>query len=108
MIGEGEVSVWETRRGLRSLGVYVASIVAVGTIGGALMAPRRALAAWRASGGGRPSLFATGGATADYEALLDLPVGELRTRLGAPLDGLCTSRALQARAPRHALPARSL
>jgi ubiquinone biosynthesis protein Coq4 len=105
MIGEGEVSAWETRRGLRSLGLYVGSIVAIGTIGGALMAPRRALAAWRASGGGCTSLFPMGGATADYEALLDRTVGELRTRLGLPLDGLVTSRALHARAPRHALAA---
>jgi hypothetical protein len=108
MIGEGEVSVWETRRGLRSLGLYVGSIVAIGFIGGVLLAPRRGLAAWRASAGGCTSLFATGNATADYEALLELTVGELRARLGVPLDGLVTARALHARAPRHELPATSL
>lgn len=64
-----------------------------------------ALAAWRASGNGPTSLFAMGGATAEYEALLDVTVGELRTRLGLPLDGLVTSGALHARAPRHELPA---
>ncbi len=103
MIGEGEISVWETRRGLRSLGLYVASIVAAGSMGGALLAPRRALAAWRASGDRRTSLFVSGDSSAEYEALLDLTVGELRTRLGVPLEGLVTSRALHARAPRHEL-----
>lgn len=100
MIGEGEISVWESRRGLRPLGLYVASIVAIGSLGGALLSPRRALAAFRASGAGRTSLFASGDAVADYEALLGLTVGELRARLGVPDDGLVTSRALHVRAPR--------
>ena len=100
MIGEGEISIWETRRGLRSLGLYVASIVAVGSFGGMMLAPRRALAAFRASGSGRTSLFASGNADADYEALLGLTVGELRARLGVPEAGLVTSRALHVRAPR--------
>jgi len=99
MAGEGEISIWESRRGLRPLGLYVAAIVAVGSVGGALLAPRRALAAWRASGPERSSLFASGDARADYEALLDLSVGELRVRLGIPAAGLVTSRALHARAP---------
>jgi hypothetical protein len=99
VIGEGEISVWESRRGLRSLGLYVASIVAVGSFGGVMLAPRRALAAFRASGSGRSSLFASGDTVADYEALLALTVGELRARLGVPEDGLVTSRAIHSRAP---------
>lgn len=100
MVGEGEVSIWETRRGLRSLGLYVGSIVALGSFGGAVLAPRRAREAWRASGrGARTSLFASGGASADYEALLELTVGELRARLGVPAVGLVTARALHSRAP---------
>lgn len=102
MRGEGEISLWEARRGLRSLGLYVASIVAFGSLGGVLLAPRRALAAWQASAGGEPSLFAGGDTEADYEALLALTVGELRARLGVPEEGLVTSRALHAQAPQDA------
>ena len=99
LIGEGEISVWEARRGLRALGLYVAGIVAVGSLGGALLAPRRALAAWRASGRGRPSLFVSDFTEQDYEAMLDLTVGELRERLGVAREGLATHRALHSRAP---------
>ena len=99
MRGEGEISIWEARRGLSPLGLYVASIIMFGSLGGMLMAPRRALAAWRASAAGAPSLFAGGTTDAAYEALLALTVGELRTRLGVPQAGLVTARALHARAP---------
>ena len=100
MIGEGEISVWEARRGLRPLGLYVASIVATGALGGLLLSPRRALAAWRVPGSGCESLFATGGASARYEELLDMTVGELRALLGVPTTGLVEARALHARAPK--------
>jgi hypothetical protein len=100
MPGEGEISIWETRRGLRRLGLYVATIVAFGSLGGAVLAPRRALAAWRAAGAGATSLFACGYDEAAYEALLELTVGELRARLGIPEQGLVGARALHARAPR--------
>jgi hypothetical protein len=100
MIGEGEISLWEARRGLGTLGLYVAGIVAVGSLGGVLLSPRRALAAWRASGRGRTSLFAFGGAELDYQAMLDLTVGELRERLGVPEHGLATERALHSRSPK--------
>lgn len=100
MPGEGEISIWEARRGLRPLGLYVAAIVALGSLGGALLAPRRALAAWRTSGERRASLFACGDTQADYEALLDMTVGELRAKLGVPHEGLVTSRSLHSRAPR--------
>ncbi len=99
MRGEGEISIWEARRGLKPLGLYVASIIVFGSLGGMLMAPRRAFAAWRAAGVRTPLLFAGGDTDADYEALLALTVGELRTLLGVPDEGLVTSRALHARAP---------
>ena len=99
--GEGEISIWERRRGLRALGVYVATIIALGSLTGALLAPRRALAAWRASGRGRTSLFSCG--DANYEALLALTVQQLRTKLGVPQEGLVTARALHSRAPKLAL-----
>lgn len=101
MRGEGEISLWETRRGLRSLGLYVASIVAFGSLGGLVLAPRRAIAAWKASGGALPSLFAGGDTEAEYEALLALTVGELRARLGVPEAGLVTSRELHSQAPKR-------
>jgi len=99
MRGEGEISIWEARRGLKPLGLYVATIVVFGSLGGMLMAPRRALAAWHAADGSAPSLFAGGDTDAEYEALLALTVGELRTLLGVPQAGLVTARALHARAP---------
>jgi len=97
--GEGEISIWEARRGLRPLGLYVATIVVFGSLAGVLLAPRRALAAWRASAGRAHSLFTDAPTNADYEALLSLTVGELRARLGIPDNALVTSRALHARAP---------
>ena len=104
MRGEGEISIWEARRGLRPLGLYVATIVASGSLAGVLLTPRRALAAWRASAGHAHSLFTDARTNADYNALLALTVGELRTRLGIPDAGLVSSRTLHARAPRRSSP----
>lgn len=103
LAGEGEISLWEARRGLRALGLYTATIVVIGSLGGTLLAPRRALAAWRASGAGNASLFACGDSAAEYEALLDLTVSELRARLGVPEEGLVGARALHSQAPKHAM-----
>jgi hypothetical protein len=97
LAGEGEVSAWEIRRGLTNLGVYVSSFVVMGTLWGIALAPLRALAAWRASGAGRASLFAT---DPDYGAMLDMTVGELRAQLAIPAGGLATKRALHSRAPK--------
>jgi len=95
LVGEGEISAWELRS-LRSLGLYVGSIVAAGTLAGVVLAPRRALAA-----AGR-SLFdrlPVEDAEA-YEALLDLTVGELRARLGVAPEGLvCGPQRLHDFAP---------
>ncbi|MEQ9649831.1 MAG: hypothetical protein RLO52_30315 [Sandaracinaceae bacterium] len=92
LTGEGEVSAWEARRGLRSLGLYVGAIVAFGTLMGFALAPRRALRAWRAAGTGR-SLFdpARYPSDAEYEALLDRRLGDVRRELGVPEHGSATA-----------------
>jgi hypothetical protein len=95
--GEGEVSAWETRRGLGDLGAYVSGIVLSATMAGVLIAPRRTWTAWWAPAATR-SLFVRG---IDYEALLALSVGELRARLGIPRNGLCGHRRLHDLAPRR-------
>lgn len=78
LAGEGEVSAWELRRGIRHLGPYVGSIVVGGALMGLLVSPRRTLAAWRASGATRATLFDP---RSDYESLLDETVDTLRQRL---------------------------
>jgi hypothetical protein len=83
--GEGEISAWELRRGLRPLGLYVGSIVIFGTLAGMIIAPRRTTAAYRAAGVG-PSLFHE--PFGDYEALLAMSVGSLRAQLGIAERGL--------------------
>jgi hypothetical protein len=101
LVGEAEVSVWELRRGYRGLGLYCGFIVSLGAALG-LLAPVRALAAWRAPGASpvRPSLYAT---ERSYDELLTLSVGELRRELGLPEEGLAERpRALHVKAPRHA------
>lgn len=94
--GEGQISAWECRRGVRRLGLYVGTIVASGVLLGLLVAPRKSLRAWRASGRGR-SLFHE---DRDYPELLAMSVGELRALLGVPKDGLATGlRGLHSLAP---------
>ncbi len=104
LVGEGEISAWELR-GIGKLGLYVGGIVAAGTLAGALLAPRRAIAAWRAGRAAR-SLFELMPPTDDHEAyerLLDLTVGELRARLGIPPEGLAQApRKLHDFAPKPA------
>lgn len=108
-VGEGEISAWEARRGLRAIGLYVGSIVTAGALLGFVLAPRRTLAAFRASKAAPLWALATGGAEGDggareldYERLLDMSVGDLRAMLGVPAEGLATApRALHARAPRE-------
>lgn len=97
-VGEGEISAWELRRGLRGLGPYVGAIVLGGTALGFLIAPRRALRAWLASGQGHANLFARD--LSEYEAILSLSIGELREQLGIPREGLATERALHVAAPK--------
>lgn len=94
--GEGEISAWETRRGLRPLGWYVGTIV-VGGIGlGMISAPRRTWRAWKESSGDE-SLFHE---PMDYDACLEMTLGDLRERLGIPRDGLYKGkRGVHAGAP---------
>jgi hypothetical protein len=97
LVGEGEISAWELRRGLRGLGLYVGTIVLTGAAMGMLFAPRRTLRAWRASRGGGSSLFQ---GKRPYAELLAMSVGELRAELGVPDGGLADQpRRLHAYAP---------
>ncbi|MFW6197732.1 MAG: hypothetical protein ACOC5B_02595 [Myxococcota bacterium] len=94
--GEGEISAWEIRRGLRGLDLYVRSIVVGGLMLGLTVAPRRTLRALRASG--RGNLFDVDDHT--YEALMDRTIGELRAELGIPEEGLADHpRGLHSGAP---------
>lgn len=94
--GEAEISAWQARRGLLPAGLYVTAIVLANAGVGLLVAPRRTLAAFDAGGGG--SLFTL---DAEYDALLDKTVGELRALLAIPDDGVAHApRALHALAPR--------
>jgi hypothetical protein len=97
--GEGEISMWQIRRGLAGTGLYVTSVVVANALLGLLLAPRRTLAALRhPSAGG--SLFS---ATMDYESMLDQSVGELRAMLAIPQQGLTNAaRGLHALAPQLA------
>jgi hypothetical protein len=103
LAGEGEISAWEVRGKLRPLGPYVASIVATGVLLGAMLAPRRALAAYRSSGVSTPAQQARVLWELDvpYASLLSLKLGELRAMLGIPEHGLAQApRTLHDRAPR--------
>ena len=103
LAGEGEISAWEARRGLGALGAYVGGIVASGALMGLLLAPRRAVRAWRNSSA-TDSLFPftkDDDFAARYEALLAMTVGELRRKLGVPENGLVRGpQGLHAYAPK--------
>ena len=87
--GEGQISAWECRRGLRPLGFYVGSIVISGVLLGLVVAPMPTVRAWRASAHGQ-SLFHDKAPT--HDQLLSRTIGELRTLLGIPRIGLSTGR----------------
>jgi hypothetical protein len=98
-VGEGEISAWEVGGGLRGLDLYTGAIVLGGTLLGVVLAPRRALRAFRASTRGA-NLFAT---RRTYEDLLSMTVSELRKHLEVPEGGLAeVPRNLHPRAPRAA------
>lgn len=86
MIGEAEISAWEIRAA-RQLGVYVSSIVLGAALLGAFCAPRRTLDAFRAGRGVR-FLYRGPDSDEEYEALLNLTVGQLRALMGLPEDGV--------------------
>ncbi|MGH7294441.1 MAG: hypothetical protein ACRELB_05900 [Polyangiaceae bacterium] len=96
LAGEAEISAWELRKGLRGLDAYVGTIVVTAALAGMVFAPRRTIAAWRASHPGR-SLFQT---ERRYEELLAMTVAELRSELGVPERGIASCpRRLHAYAP---------
>lgn len=97
LVGEGEISAWELRGGLSSLGLYVGSIVLGGALFGLLFAPRRVLDAFL-QGGTKPSLFAR--SDLSYPTLMNMSVAELRAELGIPASGLASlPRRLHSHAP---------
>ena len=94
--GEGELSAWQIRRGLRRAGAYAAAIVALNTTVGLMVASRRTWAAFKQAGSGG-SLFDR---DVDYDVVLDRSVGELRALLAVPERGLAdVRRGLHAHAP---------
>ena len=105
LVGEGEISAWEARRGLSALGLYVGGIVTSGALMGLLLGPRRTVRAWRRSSK-RESLFPLceeKDFAERYEELLSMTVGELRKMLGVPDSGVATTeRKLHAYAPEAA------
>jgi hypothetical protein len=104
LVGEGEISAWEARRGLRPLGTYVGGIVTSGVLLGLFMAPRRTLRAFRAERGSASLFplcaFSKPEFAARYKELLGMTVGELRRALGVPDAGVADRpRGLHAYAP---------
>ena len=104
LAGEGEISAWEARHGLRALGAYVGGIVASGVLLGLVMAPKRTLRAWRNSSIADDSLFPLvrrEDFTKRYEELLAMTVGELRASLGVPEESVVHGpQGLHAYAPK--------
>lgn len=98
--GEGEIAMWELRRGLRGLDLYVTMLVVFGAVVGFLVAPRRMLRAWQASGTGYHHLFARD--LTEYEGVLNMNIGQLREALGVPELGIAKERGYHSTAPKRA------
>jgi hypothetical protein len=97
LAGEGEISAWELRSGLGSLGLYVGSIVLGGALFGFMFAPRRVLQAFL-QGGRKPALFDR--PDLSYDTLMRMSVAELRAELAIPPNGLAqVPRELHSHAP---------
>jgi hypothetical protein len=97
--GEGEIAMWELRRGLRGLDLYVTAIVVSGAMLGCLVSPRRMLRAWQASGTGHQHLFAR--ELTAYEGMLNMNIGQLREALGVPQLGIAKERGYHSTAPKR-------
>jgi hypothetical protein len=97
LAGEAEISAWELRT-VRSLGLYVGTIVTLGALMGLAVAPRRTVAAFRAGSRGAP-LFGRIADEAAYATLLTVDVGHLRRQVGVPLNGLVSNHCVHDRAP---------
>lgn len=87
-VGEAEVGVWELRAGCETPVVYFLNGAAV--LIGLCLSPSRMLAAYRAAKGAR-TLYR---APVPMEQVLAMRVGELRSHLGVPAEGLATERRL--------------
>jgi hypothetical protein len=97
LAGEGEISAWELRRGLKGLDLYVSALVISITAMGLVVAPRRTWRAWRAAERPGSNLFDRD--LSDYDALLAISIAELRQQLGVPEEGLARERGLHSTAP---------
>jgi len=81
LIGEAEISAFELRAGCRSLMIH---ILCFGSIFLAMfVSPRRIVRAWKNAKGTR-SLYYT---RIEYETMLEMSVGDLRSHLGIPREG---------------------
>jgi hypothetical protein len=81
-IGEAEIGAWELRAGCNSLVTYWLN--GSGAILGLFISPRRVCRAFLAARGQR-SLYRD---STPYASLLQMSVGELREKIGIPLQGL--------------------
>jgi len=77
LVGEGEISAWELRRGFGGLSWYTRALVLSAIAIGVVIAPRRMLRAWK-RGAGPSNLFSY---EHRYEDLLEMSVGDLRDLL---------------------------
>lgn len=94
-LGEAELAAWELRTGALSRWRFRRNLRKL--LPGSILNPGRVLRAFRVAGGQR-NLFHEPGA---YEPLLHMTLGELRGRLGLPVDGLASALPrLHAHAPR--------
>lgn len=84
LIGEAEISAWELRRGIGTVGPYVSLLIVQLALLGLVIAPRRTIAAWRASN----DSFSLFHGTKPYDELLTMSVAELRAYLGVPTEGI--------------------
>ncbi|WP_434420752.1 hypothetical protein [Nannocystis pusilla] len=81
LAGESEIGAWELRAGCNTPFLWMINLTAV--VGGLFVAPLRTLRAFRAAKGQR-TLYVDG---RDAEAVLKLPIAELRRQLGIPSGG---------------------
>ncbi|MBC7541706.1 MAG: hypothetical protein H7338_03155 [Candidatus Sericytochromatia bacterium] len=80
-VGEGEIGAWEMRTGCPTL--FIFALNATAALFGCCLNPRRVLRAWVLAKGQR-SLYRH---PIPYEALLAMPLGDLRAHLGMPAAG---------------------
>lgn len=89
MAGEGHISAWEFRNGIRGTGLYVGSIIFTGVLLGLVVSPRKTFRLLREKSE-KPPLF--GRSDIDYIELLDMKISDLRELLGVPEKGLFRGR----------------